>query len=113
MVALTYNTLERAGAFASAFSLLCERFCACVVAITYKHEKAIVGAYMRLYMWLCWSLADDDRRPAPRLRCGGPWSRMQQAGGQVLGGGVAEKAAASLGMGGEYSHTSPVAISHT
>ena len=58
-------------------------------------------------------LADDDRRPAPRLRCGGPWPRMQQAGGQVLGGGVAEKAAASLGMGGEYSHTSPVAISHT
>lgn len=52
-------------------------------------------------------MADDDRRPAPRLRCGGPWPRMQQAGGQVLGGGVAEKAAASLGMGGEYSHILP------
>ena len=80
-------------------------------AITYKHEKAIVGAYMRLYMWLCWSLADDDRRPAPRLRCGGPWPRMQQAGGQAgTRGGVAEKAAASLGMGGEYSHILPRTI---
>ena len=28
-------------------------------------------------------LADDDRRPAPRLRCGGPWPRMQQAGGRA------------------------------
>ena len=28
-------------------------------------------------------LADDGRRPAPRLRCGGPWPRMQQAGGQA------------------------------
>ena len=53
-------------------------------------------------------LADDDRRPAPRLRCGGPWPRMQQAGGQAgTRGGVAEKAAASLGMGGEYSHIPP------
>ena len=36
-------------------------------------------------------MADDDRRPAPRLRCGGPWPRMQQAGGQAgtrgMGGG--------------------------
>ena len=31
----------------------------------------------------------------------------RQAGRQVLGGGVAEKAAASLGMGGEYSHILP------
>ena len=44
--------LERAGAVASAFSLLCERFCACVVAITYKHEEAIVGASSGLFMWL-------------------------------------------------------------
>lgn len=35
---------------------------------------------------------------------------MQQAGGQVLGGEVAEKAAASLGMGGEYSHILPRAF---
>ena len=28
-------------------------------------------------------LADDDRRPAPRLRCGGPWPRMRQADGQA------------------------------
>ena len=48
----TYNTIERAGAVASAFSLLCERFCACVVAITYKHEEAIVGASSGLFMWL-------------------------------------------------------------
>ena len=51
--------------------------------------------------------------PRPGCAAAAPWPRMQQAGGQVLGGGVAEKAAASLGMGGEYSHTSPVAISHT
>ena len=48
--------------------------------------------------WLCSKgysggrcLADDDRRPAPRLRCGCPWPRMQQAGGQAgtrgMGGG--------------------------
>ena len=28
-------------------------------------------------------LADDDRRPAPRLRCGVSWPRMQQAVGQA------------------------------
>ena len=28
-------------------------------------------------------MADDDRRPAPRLRCGGPWPRMRKAGGQA------------------------------
>ena len=38
---------------------------------------------------------------APGPGCG------RQAGRQVLGGGVAEKAAASLGMGGEYSHILP------
>ena len=38
---------------------------------------------------------------APGPGCG------RQAVGQVLGGGVAEKVAASLGMGGEYSHILP------
>ena len=41
---------------------------------------------------------------APGPGCG------RQAGRQVLGGGVAEKAAASLGMGGEYSHILPRAL---
>ena len=59
----------------------------------------VVAMVWRLTVfWLCSKgysggrcLADDDRRPAPRLRCGCPWPRMQQAGGQAgtrgMGGG--------------------------
>ena len=45
-------------------------------------------------------------RPGCAAAAPGPGC-SRQAGRQVLGGGVAEKAAASLGMGGEYSHILP------
>ena len=53
-----------------------------------------------------WPMMTGGPRPGCAAAAPGPGC-SRQAGGQVLGGGVAEKAAASLGMGGEYSHILP------
>ena len=53
-----------------------------------------------------WPMMTGGPRPGCAAAAPGPGC-SRQAGRQVLGGGVAEKAAASLGMGGEYSHILP------
>ena len=56
-----------------------------------------------------WPMMAGGPRPGCAAVAPGPGC-SRQPGRQVLGGGVAEKAAASLGMGGEYSHILPRAL---
>lgn len=65
-----------------------------------------VLCYSAIPAGAAWPMMTGGPRPGCAAAAPGPGCG-RQAGGQVLGGGVAEKAAASLGMGGEYSHILP------
>ena len=83
--------------FNSQLNIFLSAFCACGFFVPVLCRYAIpAGA--------AWPMMTGGPRPGCAAAVPGPGAAGRREGTM---GGVAEKAAASLGMGGEYSHTSP------